>query len=860
MNQTLNTKMREIVDNCLGHEPAYCSAACPMHTDIKGYVNLIGEGRFDEAIELIREKLFLPATLGRICAHPCEAACKRNDIGTAMSIANLKRFVADNYDTADAWDLSRRAKRPESIAIIGAGPAGAQAAFDLAREGFSVTVFDRLDRFGGMMRVGIPAYRLPRHIIDFEYSILEKLGVEFKLGVDIGNDIPFEKLRSDFDATIIAIGAHQGVIIPVPGHELPGVTDAVEFLRTVSINESFDDLGMVTTVIGGGNVAVDAARSARRLGAEVHLVMLESDMESAPAHDWELIEAAEEGVHIVYGRSAIAIDGDERVNSISFQRCTRVFDDNGAFNPQYDERNVIEIKTDSVIFAVGQSTQSQIAPDLKSGRGGRFAVDDLTLQTKDPRVLVAGDASGHSVIAVEAMAEGRKAAETLIRMFDGNNLRSGRDHRERAYESGLKTEVPLDATKRARAETKKLSPELRVSNFEQYDMGLTEEQARIEAGGCLSCECLKCVKECEMLSDFTECPKELFEDMLQAQDDVDPLIPYSCNMCKQCTISCPQEFDMQGIFGGMRVEMVSNNRGKSPMKGHGVIDMHQALGFSKAFNTTVAAPEGVTKRVFIPGCSLPSHNPQAVGKIFSHLQDRLGNTGAILKCCGKPTKALGQASQFKERYAELQAEIDKLGADEIIVACQSCFLTMSQYSPNQTVKSLWEIMPEIGMPEGTVGKGGESPLTFAIHDSCSTRDKTEIHDGIRWILDELGYQTEEPPHTRETTRCCGFGGMVVPANPELAGRVMSRRTAEVQSDSMVTYCAACRESMVKGGKQSAHILDLVFEPVKTGSGDFVGTPNGPVGPWMNRYKAKQALNHAGKAHSRQHKRTKTPEL
>ena len=248
-----------------------------------------------------------------------------------------------------------------------------------------------------------------------------------------------------------------------------------------------------------------------------------------------------------------------------------------------------------------------------------------------------------------------------------------------------------------------------------------------------------------------------------------------------------------------------------------------------------------TKRVFIPGCSLPSYNPQAVEATLSFLRDKLPGTGAILKCCGKPTKALGQSEKFKERYSELQAEIDRLGAEEIIVACQSCFLTMSEYSPNQKVTSLWELIPQIGLPKEVIGKGKGSDITFAIHDSCSTRDRHSIHDGIRWIINELGYKTEEPPHTKATAKCCGFGGMVVPANPELAKKIMEARTAEVKSDYMVTYCAACRESMVKGGKKSVHILDLVFGPVWTSNSEFPVVPSSPIASWANRYKSKKAI-------------------
>lgn len=248
-----------------------------------------------------------------------------------------------------------------------------------------------------------------------------------------------------------------------------------------------------------------------------------------------------------------------------------------------------------------------------------------------------------------------------------------------------------------------------------------------------------------------------------------------------------------------------------------------------------------TKRVFVPGCSLPSYHPEAVRDTLDYLQEKLPGTGAILKCCGKPTKALGQIDKFKERYASFQKEVDALGADEIIVACQSCYKTMSQYSPDQKVTSLWELLPEIGLPEKAVGKAKDSDLVFTIHDSCPTRDEQGIHDGIRWILDELGYKYVEPPHTRENTRCCGFGGMVVPANPNLAQRVMNRRTEEMETDHVVAYCAACRESMVKGGKKAAHILELIFGEVKNQSTTFNGLPGSPVTSWKNRYDSKKYM-------------------
>lgn len=254
------------------------------------------------------------------------------------------------------------------------------------------------------------------------------------------------------------------------------------------------------------------------------------------------------------------------------------------------------------------------------------------------------------------------------------------------------------------------------------------------------------------------------------------------------------------------------------------------------------ATTSTIKRAFIPGCSLPSYNPDAVYNILEYLQEKLPGTGAILKCCGKPTKALGQIDKFKERYGSFQAEVDKLDVDELIVACQNCYMIMSEHSPNQKVRSLWELLPEIGLPENSKGIGKNSDIVFGIQDSCPTRNVPAIHDGVRWIMNELGYKYAETPHTKELTHCCGLGGMVSPANPELALRVMTRRAEEFQTDYIVTYCAACRESMVRGGKKSIHILDLIFGGPWNSKSEFPGAPASPITSWRNRYKSKVNIN------------------
>ncbi len=586
ISQEMLKHMQEIVEGCMGDAPPYCEATCPMHTDVKGYVNLIAEGKYTDAISLIREKLFLPATLGRICAHPCEEKCKREEaFKQPMSIAALKRFVADNHDNEALWDLNVEKEQGKRIAVIGAGPAGAQAALDLRKKGYEVTIFEKLPVVGGMMRVGIPEYRLPREIIDFEYTLLKKIGVAFKLGVEVGKDISFEQLKNEFDGIIIAIGAHKGVVIPVEGHDLDGVLNAVDFLREVSIKRVFD-IGEKIFVIGGGNVAIDVARSARRVGAkEVHLCCLEPK-DKMPAHTWEIEEAEEEGVIIHAGFGPKRIVGDNgKVIGFEVKKCVSIFDQEGKFNPQYDENLIERYDVDNVVFAVGQGVDSSFIDGeaIETVRGGRVKVDPITLQTGVDKAFAAGDVSGRSVIAIEAMAEGRKAAISLDRYLNGQDLYVEREY-EGSYTTWLETTVKEDEENIPREKTRQKDPVKRVESFEEVDLGLTEEQALKEAARCLKCECKHCMKECEMLNDYCTYPKELFKQIIET-GTVEPIVVFSCNMCSQCTIACPKDFKMQDRFYDIRKVMVKKNNGKSPMKGHKAIDMHQALGFSKIFNT-----------------------------------------------------------------------------------------------------------------------------------------------------------------------------------------------------------------------------------------------------------------------------------
>ena len=582
-SQKLYDAAQDVVDGCMGHEASACQSACPMHTDVKQYVRLTGEGKYADALNVVREKLFLPQTLGRICAHPCEQVCRRNtEFRQPVSVAGIKRFIAEKADDKANWDLSVGKDSGKKVAIVGAGPAGAQAAIELRRQGHAVTIFEKLNVYGGMMRVGIPEYRLPRDVIDFEYSYLDMLGVETRFGVEIGKDIQFSELREQFDSVILAHGAHIGSIIPLEGHQSEGVFSAVDYLKEISETQAFPKAGKRVMVIGGGDVAMDSARSSWRIGAEaVHQSSLET-METLPASQIEIDESLEEGVLFNAGWGPKRILSENgKVTGIELQKVISVFDEEGNFAPEYSEESRT-IEVDTIIFATGQVVADITAGALEQTRGGRYVVDPQTQATSVPGVFVAGDASGGAIV-IQAMALGRKAGLSAECFLTGRELTEGRDfEQEYSYDTRLDVPLPEGTENHPRLHGELRDAEERRRDFKQVEFGFTAEQIAQEAGRCLQCSCKLCMKECVMMNDFGDCPKALFRDFIETKS-MDPLLAYSCNACDQCTIVCPKDFPMKDIFLGARVDFVKANDGNSPMPGHKGINMHQKLGFSRFF-------------------------------------------------------------------------------------------------------------------------------------------------------------------------------------------------------------------------------------------------------------------------------------
>jgi len=479
---------------------APCKATCPAHVSIQGYIALINAGKYKEAIDLFREDHPFPGVCGRVCHHPCEKMCTRNDVDQPLAIRELHRFLSDYERTQGEPAVPAvTEKRTEKVAVIGSGPAGLTAAYYLAQRGYQVTIFEKLPVAGGMMAVGIPAYRLPRDILNLEIEVIRRMGVTIKTEVTFGKDVTLDSLKKDgFRAVFLAIGLHGGRRLGVENEDVAGVLQGVEFLRDAALGKKVE-IGQDVLVVGGGNVAVDVALTAKRLGAKnVTMVCLEK-REEMPAWAHEIQEALESDITIVnsFGPKSFFIDKSKRVSGLEFKTCTAVFDENKRFNPQYDESVCTPMFADTVIIAIGQSTDRTHldGQGIAFTRPGGLQADSITLQTNIEGVFAGGDAYYGPKSVVEAVASGKEAAESIHRYINGLDLREGR---EKEWEH-VKPETAGEP-KHARVTVRCLDPEARECNFLEVSFGYDETEARTEAQRCLRCgicsECYQCVKAC----------------------------------------------------------------------------------------------------------------------------------------------------------------------------------------------------------------------------------------------------------------------------------------------------------------------------------------------------------------------------
>ena len=483
--------------NCYDTGTAPCKTACPAHIAVQGYLKLAKEGRYDDALALIKKDNPLPAVCGHVCNRRCEDACTRGTVDEAVAIDEVKRFLAERDLKAETRYIpkktipSLKGGFDEKIAIIGAGPAGLSCAYYLALTGYKPTIFEKNEEPGGMLRYGIPSYKLEKDLLAAEIDVIRKLGVEIRCGVEIGKDITIEELREQgYKGFYVAIGCQRGRKPGITGENAKGTYAAVDFLREAGAKESFALEGDVV-VVGGGNVAIDAARiSSRCVDAKISMFCLEQ-RENMPASKEEIAEALEEGIELNCGWGPKEVlEEDGKVAGVVFKKCIRVLDEQGRFSPEYDEEQTVTIPCKHVIFSVGQAIEwgnMLDNLDLKRRPNGGALADKLTYQTSEPDIFVGGDVYTGPKFAIDAIAAGREGAISLHRYVHENcTLTIGRNRRDfveldknnislESYDTS-KRQIPAKADEKAQAAT-----------FRDLSHSLTEEQVKAETSRCLSC-------------------------------------------------------------------------------------------------------------------------------------------------------------------------------------------------------------------------------------------------------------------------------------------------------------------------------------------------------------------------------------
>ncbi|WP_251390292.1 FAD-dependent oxidoreductase [Mediterraneibacter agrestimuris] len=533
--------------NCYDTGTAPCKTACPAHLPVQGYVKMAGEGRYMEALKLIKHENPFPAVCGAICNRRCEDACTRGTIDQAVAIDEIKKFIAEQELKAENRYIPKCENHvgemfEQKIAVIGAGPAGMSAAYYLRTKGYPVTIFEKESRAGGMLMNGIPSYRLEKDIIEAEIDVLRAMGIEFRYNVEIGKDITIQKLRDQgYKAFYLAIGAQGGRMADIPGEDGEGVVTGVEFLKNVNLNEAEAKVEGRSIVIGGGNVAIDVARTALRAGSgEVSMVVLETREEMPAAKD-EILEAEEEGIQIrnSWGPKEILLE-NRKVKGIVLKKCVSVFDENHRFRPVYDENDCITLECENVFLSIGQSIQwgnllEGTAVELNPNQ--TVKADPVTYQTADPDIFAGGDIYTGPKFAIDAIAAGKEGCVSIHRfVHEGHSLTLARDLRK--FVELNKNNLDIEEFDNAKRQIPGKKAGVAAQTFRDLRSTFTEEQIRTEAKRCLGCGatvvdenkcigCGLCTTRCEF--DAIHLSRDLPEAsrMRPAEDKLKGILPYA---------------------------------------------------------------------------------------------------------------------------------------------------------------------------------------------------------------------------------------------------------------------------------------------------------------------------------------------
>jgi indolepyruvate ferredoxin oxidoreductase alpha subunit len=523
-------------EKCVAGSPPACQATCPLHIDIRGYVGLIKEGDFNGALALIKETLPFPGIIGRICTRPCEQKCVRSNIEEAIAINALKRAAVDYGSVAEDYAIAD--EKDKRVAIIGGGPAGIMAAYNLRKGGYKITIFEALPKLGGMMAVGIPEFRLPRDILENEIDIINKLGVEVKLNTQVGRDVELSTLHKEYDAIFVAVGAHQNRRLGVENEEAEGVINGTEFLYKVNMGGKVP-IGDKVVIVGAGNVAVDCARTCVRLGFKDVNIVYRRSRDEMPAIAEEVVEAEKEGVklHLLAGPSRVIADSG-KVTGMEFIRMKLGEpDESGRRRPEPIAGSEFVMDTGLIISAIGEQPDLQLMSGelAKTVADGLITTDPVTLQTNVGGVFAGGDAVSGPATVIQAMAAGKKAAISIDRYLKGEPLDTGREG-EAIYESKLTVDT-FGVGYASRLDMPTLPVDERQGNFREVELGLSREDAIKEAERCLSCDCRLCIN-------LLGCPAIITEDGDVVIDSA------QCPGCGVCAEVCPYDAIISGEKNG----------------------------------------------------------------------------------------------------------------------------------------------------------------------------------------------------------------------------------------------------------------------------------------------------------------------
>ncbi|MCR5150241.1 MAG: FAD-dependent oxidoreductase [Clostridiales bacterium] len=548
------TALELIMSDHSGDCKGPCSLNCPAGTDVQGYIKQIALGNDKAAVEIIKEKIPIPASIGRVCPHPCEKNCRRSLVEEPLSIAYLKAFAADNdLKSGDTYIPSTKPSTGKKVAVIGGGPAGLAAAYRLRLNGHGVTVFDAMPEMGGMLRYGIPEYRLPKKVLDSEIRLISGIGVEFKNNCKIGKDITLDIIRNDYDAVIVAIGAWKSSSVRCKGEELDGVLGGIDFLREVNCG-NIPDIGENVAVVGGGNTAMDACRTAVRCGAENVYVIYRRTRAEAPAEDIEIEEAIEEGVQFKFLTNPAEIIGENgKVKTIKLQVMKLGEPDaSGRRSPVPVEGEFEYLNVDTVISAIGQYCDINGFEDLQTSPKGTILADKFTGKTNLSGVFACGDVTNKGPsIAIEAIAEGNTAAVSADNFLSGKaDITFDPYYSEKNVTADMYEEIP----KQSRAKMPVRSPVERKSSFDEVILSFTDEQARKEASRCLECGCHD-FKDCRLIKYASSqeihpecvsgCVHQSFNETKLSSIERDQ---GKCILCNQCVRICREDVD-KGVIG-----------------------------------------------------------------------------------------------------------------------------------------------------------------------------------------------------------------------------------------------------------------------------------------------------------------------